>query len=96
MKKLVYTASLVLSLFAAIPIQQVIAAPSNADVCQKAMRPATTGGATREQLEAAIKCRRQAATKSQVTSQQPVTESTGRRMDGGTMPNMMPDNTRNR
>ena len=106
MKKSVYTASLVLSLFAAIPIQQVVAASSNADDCQQVMRPVTTGGAVREQLEAAIKCRRQAVTKSQATSQQPVTESKGMKMDnktmpgikmdGDTMPNMMPDNMRNR
>lgn len=106
MKKLMCTASLALSFLIAIPVNQVMAIPSNADVCQQAMRPATTGGGTREQLEAAIKCRKQSSVKSQVTTQQPVTSpremkmdsSTmpGMKMDGNMMPNTMQDKTRNR
>lgn len=42
---------------ASISIAQTTASPSNSEVCQQTFRPATTGGAIREQLEAMTKCR---------------------------------------
>jgi hypothetical protein len=91
MRKLVCTASLALSFFAVISVKQAMANSANADVCQQAMRPATTGGATRQNLEAAMKCRRQAATNSQSTSQQPGTETKARNVDSSKMPGMNMD-----
>lgn len=77
MKKLIYTASFALAFFAAIPFSQVIANSSSTDVCQQTIRPATTGGAIREQIEAAAKCKNQSSVNSQATIQQstPVTRA---------------------
>lgn len=77
MKKLIYTASFALAFFAAIPTSVVMANPSSTDICQQTIRPATTGGAIREQLEAAAKCKNQSSVNSQTTTQQstPVTRA---------------------
>lgn len=77
MKKLIYTASFALAFFAATPVNLVMANPSSTDVCQQAIRPATTGGAIREQLEAAAKCKSQSSANFQTTTQQsiPVTRA---------------------
>ena len=75
MKKLICTASFALAFFAAIPTSVVMANPSSTDICQQTIRPAITGGAIREQLEAAARCKNQSSVNSQVTTQQstPVT-----------------------
>jgi hypothetical protein len=76
MKKLLCTASFALAFFAAIPVSQVMANPSSSEICQQTMRPVTTGGAIREQLEATTKCKSQPSVNSQATQQStPVTRA---------------------
>lgn len=70
MKKLIYTASFALAFLAATPVNLVTANPSSSDTCQQTIRPATTGGAIREQLEAAAKCKGQPSANFQTTTQQ--------------------------
>ena len=77
MKRLIYTASFALAFFAATPVNLVMSNPSSSDACQQAIRPATTGGAIREQLEAVAKCKSQPTANSQTTTPQstPVTRA---------------------